>query len=169
MDNTPLEPSSCYDDDENHPLTSIQRLENLLNEKDREIRKLQEEIYEYEQNAEIDPIWWRHEEIKEDHPDLPTPRLELRLKIIDTYKDRHERENGSWEWVYSIVYKHLLGHIVKIPLGTTRSNGCFSYGSPSLPFRDSSHIKHDSESFKLPAYVVRQNEPELLDDVLGKF
>lgn len=97
--------------------------------------------------------------------DLPTPRLELRLKIIEIGKDRYNRASGSWEWTYSIVYKHLLGHIVKIPLGSTKSNGCFSFGLPSLPFRDSAHIRHDSESLGLPAYIIRSDKAAPLEEV----
>lgn len=129
-------------------LSAIERLEDLLNEKDKKIEELEQEINDMENEKDIDPMWWIHREIK-NAENLPIPRLELRLRILN-----ESVSGASWEWVYALITQHLIGGFIKIPMGHTRSSGSLAYGEVHLPFRDTAHIQHDSEQLQLPAFAI---------------
>jgi len=80
---------------------------------------------------------------------LPVPRLELRCEPVD---------DGT-EWVYSLVYKHFLGHIVFVTFGITRVSGApavepIDGGKLQLPMRDGVHIYHDMKELRLPGFAI---------------
>lgn len=139
------------DDDEK--LTALERLEGILNEKDAELGELRDRVAELEDESERVWDWARHE-TRADDGGMPVPRLELRCRNL-----------GNWynyEWVYALVYRHLLDHIVAVPLGYTKCGGAGRAPTgrfdgdepPSLPFRDGCHSQHDREQLGLPLYAV---------------
>jgi hypothetical protein len=137
-------------------MTAIERLEELLNEKDSEIDTLRDQIAELQQ-IEIDAAWrWaRHTKINVD--DLPTPRLEIRLHYLNDF---------SYTWMYALVYKHFLGHSVHVPLGETQVSGSYRPGAnpkDRMPFRDGVHIKYDMKHLGLRAFVIVDNQIEELE------
>lgn len=138
-------------------MTAIERLEELLNERDNQVQELTERIEAFEEQRKDDQWRWaRHEEVKDD--DLPTPRLEIRCDVLDPY---HQ------SWTYAMVYKHLLGHNIRVPLGHTEMNGSFTRGNSDLtwymPFRDGAHIKNDMKQLNLPAYVIIDGEVQQIE------
>lgn len=138
-------------------MTAIERLEELLDERDSQIQELTERIELLEEQRRGDLWRWaKHEEVKDD--ELPTPRLEIRCDVLEAY---HQ------SWTYSMVYKHLLGHSVRVPLGHTEMNGSFTRGNNDLtwhmPFRDGVHIKNDMKQLGLPAYVVMDGKTQQIE------
>lgn len=140
-------------------MNAIKRLEDLLNEKDRKIDELHEKLDKLEDLKSREWGWCIHSEGKNENG-LPVPRLEIRAKTM----------SGNWgnfEWIYCLVYKHLLGHIVKVPLGkTTTQSGrelppIFD-GRIEGPFRDGAHLMHDSETLKPPAFYVVETDPPVI-------
>ena len=68
-----------------------------------------------------------------------------------------------WRWVYTLEYKHLLGHTASVKLGETKCEGGpnptqlkgrWKGWKPHEPFRDSAHIRHEMDHLKLPAFLV---------------
>lgn len=135
-------------------MNAIERLTELLNQKDQEINKLNQTIegFELAQEREVWD-WARHEDFDDDSG-LPVPRLEIRCKNLDTWH--------NWTWTYGIVYKHLLKHCVFVPLGYTKCGGGGRIpvyeGEPTLPFRDGAHIRHDAKELRLAAYSLFEGE-----------
>lgn len=135
------------DDDDNIWAVFIYRLA-APQKKDTEIQQLHGQIKELEEHATWE--WARHREIE--HDELPVPRLQMSHRIID-------KEEYNQEWIYSLVYKHLLGHSVEVPLGCTKVSGSFRRNADIdniLPFRDRAHFKHDMRELGLPGYVIYQ-------------
>lgn len=130
-------------------MNAVERLEELLNAKDREIEELRDQLREIEDQREW--RWTMHTDAKEDAHDLPVPRLQIECEPI---------YEGSWSaqtWTYSMVYRHFLGHLVFVPLGATKRTGGSMDAPPSLddlPFRDGAHIRHDAEALGLPAFSI---------------
>lgn len=97
--------------------TALERLERLLNEKDAELEQLRRENerltnrHEGEFGGLLD-----HDEI-EDDLSLPIPRLEI-VHLAPEDKDWRDQRV-----IYRIVYKHLTGKVVSVPLGATRIRG----------------------------------------------
>lgn len=127
-------------------LTAVERLEELLNERDERIAELEAEA-EAKKLVE-DWAWVRHTQPAE--TDLPVPRLEMRW----TQRDQ-------WNWVarYGLVYRHFLGHLVHVPFGETTRNGSgarspITEGKVDTPFRDGAHIACDAARLKLPAFAI---------------
>lgn len=88
-------------------MTTVERLEELLNQREREIESLKSEI----ESLKGDWRWVIHRR-NEGEESLPVPRLENRCTAVD----------GDWYryvWTYSLVYRHLLGHTVYVPLDST--------------------------------------------------
>lgn len=135
-------------------MTAIERLEAMLDEKDAEIESLQRKLNDAEERAARNHRWTAHIDSKEDpNPDLPIPRLEIRWRDIP----ERERTDGYAVLIrYDLVIRHLLGDIVRIPIGGTRTDRRREIwqGKVDLPFRDGAHIMHDAAHLRLPAYAI---------------
>jgi len=132
--------------DKGDDMTALERLEALLNEKDRELAALREEERRHDYGEEW--AWMRQSE-SDEAEGLPVPRLEIRWR------------RGDWSWLatYALVYRHLLGYVVVQPLGITKSNGgppgppIYS-GKVDTPYRDGAHIRHEMQTLNLPGYAI---------------
>lgn len=153
---------------------TLERLNELLDQKDEELNELRRE----KEKREADAVWeterkWmlhRHVPKEDDAPNLPVPRLQLR------YVPSKDFGWYSYEVVYELVYRHFLGRarigssgdpdLLAIPLGHTRVNG--SGLSPrqatppvlpyALPFRDGKHIVSDAEHLRLPMFALIEDK-----------
>lgn len=144
----------CFD----MSLMVIQRLERLLDERDKEVERLENRLQEWTEKDEVDPNWWRHKEIEKiDY--LPVPRLQMEL--VENVEGRYE-----YKWVYGIVYRHFLGHHVLVPLGITFTSG--NIPSNDLPFRDGAHLRADADHFNFPVFVLRGGTVKSLNDYRGQ-
>ena len=62
-------------------MTGLERLENLLDEKDRRIEELEERVRALTDESER--IWdWARHQLMEDDSTLPMPRLEIRCRNL---------------------------------------------------------------------------------------
>lgn len=93
---------------------------------------------------------------KEQNLNLPVPRLEIRQSLLDNpvgdfgYNVKAE---------YGMVYEHLTGETIFVPLGSTNIGANLSrYDFMGLPFRDGAHIIHDMFMLKLRGFVVYQDK-----------
>lgn len=134
-------------------MTALERLQELLDEKDVQIAKLSDKLDDIKEREESERhAWTRHEELDADDQPLPVPRLEIRaVKLND--------RGTEWAWLYGFVYRHLLGHVVRVPLGRTTVSGGSGWppvrgDEADLPFRDGAHIGHDSVHLGLQAFAV---------------
>lgn len=143
-------------------MTATERLEELLNQKDHEIAKLQAKLEKIEAEKERD--WWEWvypEELPKEQV-LPVPRLEMTAETLD--------EDGyNVHFRYCLVYRHFLGHCVTVCLGYTRRGGGTRSRLASaqalvedLPFRDGAHIMFDSRTFGFPAYAIVGDDVALI-------
>lgn len=144
---------------DNEKLTALERLEELLDERDQELDELRCKVQELEDTSELDWRWARHIEHKEDlSPSLPVPRLEIR------WSEMPKDENGySIQAQYSLVYRHLLGQICFIPLGLTRSSGSLANRTREgveTPFRDGAHLANEMKQLNLRAFAICGNQVE---------
>lgn len=134
-------------------MNTVERLAELLDAKDRELEALRAQLQEIEKQREW--RWTMHTERKEDTHDLPVPRLEIRCKPI------YEGRWSAQDWVYSLVYRHTLGHLVFVPLGATKRTGSSPDTPPpgldDLPRRDGVHIRHDAAMLRLRAFLIVEN------------
>lgn len=158
------------------PRTAVERLEEILNEKDQEIADLTARVEELEPLEKT--AWMRHriqlgESSTDDLPGLPVPRLQLRF-VADDY-----HRGGYYNIViyYELVYQHYLRgagngeNYIAVPLGrTTRSGGNEHFdgifekdGKIRLPFREGFHIHWDSVKMGLPAYAIFRDKIEKLE------
>ena len=134
-------------------MKALQRLEELLDERDARIEELCNELEELKESEKADWKWVRHRTLKSNPDKLPVPRLEIRA-----HNDSGDWYN--WRWEYSLIYKHLLGHLVLVPLGSTTCNGgrgkppMWENGNINTPFRDGVHIAHDAKALNLPAFAI---------------
>jgi len=134
---------------------AIERLEQLLDEKDTELEAARAKLQEAELKLENDASWYEHREFEpgsEPNPELPIPRLEVRWEPCD---------DGRYESVatYALVYRHLLGHVVFVPLGVTRTTGALTGrvrgdGLVDLPFRDGAHFANEMHQIKLRGFAI---------------
>jgi hypothetical protein len=153
---------------------ALERLENLLSEKEDEADELRGKLAVYEEGEAWS--WTRHRVVSADpSPKLPVPRLEIRYSALDGDPDGY---NGRA--LYCLVYRHYTHGtgglkcddskdcIVFVPIGETRcgggarplepreaqgSGGLFagrSYG----PHRDGAHIRHEMRELKLPGFII---------------
>jgi hypothetical protein len=81
---------------------------------------------------------------------LPVPRLEIRWERLG---DNNARAT------YSLVYRHLLGHDMRVPLGFTDVDGAVDSRLQSLdtPFLDGAHINSEMKSLRLRGFVSYGN------------
>jgi hypothetical protein len=139
-------------------MTAMERLERMLNEKDRQIAEIEERMQALTDESERTWDWARHQ-LLEDDSALPVPRLEMRCRNLGDW--------WNWEWLYGIVYRHLTGTIVFVPLGHTKVGGdgrppIRGDGGIRLPFRDGAHIYHDMKHLALPGFVILEDRVEPL-------
>ncbi len=160
--------------------TAIERLEGLLNEKERELEELKEQLDDKLENVNE---WMKHRRLPkgDEYPSLPVPRLQLRCAPLGKNND------GEDDWynymvVYEMVYQHytgLMGHtreeraeLIAVPFSYTRIGAGINRapiydGKIDLPRRDGIHIRFDAANLKLPMFiicgdVVQAIEPEEL-------
>lgn len=132
-------------------LTAIERLEALLDEKDAIIAKFEAEDYERSEEADADAWKWTKHSTSDEKDGLPVPRLEIRWRPLGS---------DEWNWfaAYDLIYRHLLGHVVRIPIGGTRRGGGKSpplhEGKVETPFRDGAHIRCEMRTLNLPGYAI---------------
>lgn len=147
---------------------TMERLHELLNQKDQEIESLTHLVEGLEAQAEANNYeekWrWRHirkiapgeydDHVEDRNHDLPVPRLELRW-----------REDGEgWGEIvdYGLVYRHFLGTVLFVPLGSTSIGTYVGDRDPEsadqleMPFRDGAHAQHDAPQLGLPLYLVHE-------------
>ena len=139
----------------------IERLEELLNTKDRELTESREANGRLERELEGSLDGWRRTEEVVDDGILPVPRLEL------VYVQRDEWR--SYKVVYRLVVRHLLDHLYAVPLGCTRTSGGGNRkpDARELPYRDGSHAAHDAAHLGLPLYKLVPGDPPMRVDLEG--
>lgn len=155
------------------PKTPLERLEELLAMKDEKIAAIEAELQEArEENRTLEYKidgsiggWSLPRTIKDEHPELPVPRLEL-LWVLGPERDGMYY---SFEIEYRLVRRHLTDHLEVTPLSRTRCTGS-SRPKPwaceagiDLPFRDGAHIAHDSTHLGFPAYAITPEGATALD------
>lgn len=145
--------------------TAIERLEQLLDDKDVEIEKLRTEAsrLKWELEGSLDG-WRRAQEPPCDYDNLPVPRLELAYVQLDEWRD--------FKVIYRLVMRHLNGELIGIPLGCTRtgSSGNHKPESYDLPRRDGCHAAHDGAHLRMPLYKLMPGElPTRLRDDAGNY
>jgi hypothetical protein len=132
--------------------TTVERLEELLNTKDTQIETLQAKLQAYKDQEEEENWRWTQHSKSEEKEGLPVPRLEIRWIKLD--------KNGyNWRAAYNLVYKHLLGDVILVPMGSTTRNGGngkgpIRDGKVETPFRDGVHIAHEMLTLKLPGFAI---------------
>lgn len=126
------------------------KLAELLERREEELETLRSEIEAYKDNERW--RWARHAELPEKQS-LPVPRLEVWL-------DENNSDDYNRIWVYRMIYRHLLGHCVAVPLGMTTQQGEDRHRKllDYLPFRDGAHIRNEAHAWKWPAFIVRGKE-----------
>lgn len=132
-------------------MKAIERLEKLLDEQEEKISELNKKI----ETLERDQAWTAHQE-GDQSDNLPVPRLEMRAVQIEEWY--------QYAWEYSLVYRHLLGDIIAVPMGRSTSSGGANYAPDTFqgvydpncsgPFRDGVHIWNDSKCLNLPAFLI---------------
>lgn len=150
-------------------MTAIERLEEQLDAKDAEIRRLEDEIRETQDQLKSTESGWSLPEDLPKEQTLPVPRLEM---LFFPHPDGWD----ECEMVYRLVYRHLLGHCVAVPFGsTTRKGGrarepwdIRNPGKLDLPYRDGVHIRHDAFTLKLPAFAVFGEHVDTLEPLERK-
>ena len=138
-------------------MTVEERMAGLLDTKDAELDKLRTKIEELLDKLDDEKWRWaRHTRSKDDA--LPVPRLEIRYhRVSGTW-----RNPDAWETKearYNLVYRHLDGDIVTVPLENTKIEG--GTGEPPvvngevvLPYRDGAHIYHEMMTLGLPGFSI---------------
>jgi hypothetical protein len=137
-------------------MKAIERLEAQLDEKDARIEELEKELQEIRDDEDANWEWSRHSTLKINPDNLPVPRLEMRW--------HKESEDGYLTcWDYRLIYRHLLGHLIAVPLGQTKSQG--GNGAPPIrngqidtPFRDGVHISTDTGHLGIPAFCIVEDK-----------
>jgi hypothetical protein len=149
-------------------MKATERLEELLDQKDARIEELETELQEANEKLEANWDWCRHTKLEANPDNLPVPRLEIRWSKVT--EDGYEQY-----WDYRLIYRHLLGHLIAVPLGGTKTSGgnCDSLKWPNgtlhLPFRDGAHISHDTGHLGIPAFAIAGEEIRKLSmDAEGK-
>jgi len=132
-------------------MSALEKLSDIIDLKDEKISELEEEIEKLK--------WWANKNnyfrpsvICLDEA-LPAPRLEIKLIIHSDFEH---------EWQYALIYHHLSGKIMSIPMGQTFSRGGHKHDKyetveqvmSASPFRLCGDIRHDSEQFNFPAYAI---------------
>lgn len=147
---------------------ALARLETALQAKEEECAQLKRDV----ETAEEAQEWTAHETFKNDDSCLPVPRLEM--VWWPYYSQRLERTTWqTFEVRYALVYKHVTGNFVRVPLGVTKTSGGDDtkplekdkHGRqiPRTPFREGVHIKNEAQQLKLPAFYILDGEVWRLD------
>lgn len=144
---------------------TAERLCELLDQKDAEVDELADKLRRAENIIEGDGLAWaRHIELPAEQT-LPVPRLEM------VYEPSARVGWAEYKVRYRMVYRHLLGHCVAVPMGETKISGGHSARAPidrepgrdwadgaririDLPFRDGVHMRHDARHLNLPAFAI---------------
>jgi hypothetical protein len=130
----------------------LQEVLKRLDERDDELERVKDKLRGFEQDDRWRREWVRnswtiHQDVEE--LGLPVPRLQFRWL---------EAGARRWACYYELVYRHLLGDVIGVPLGyttvTCRQTPELSNGNLDMPFRDSAHAKSDAEQLGLEIYVV---------------
>ncbi len=96
---------------------------------------------------------------QEENLNLPIPRLEIR------YRKPKKSEDADIVADYGMVYEHLAGEVLFIPMGKTLVSGSH-VKSPTflqLPFREGAHIICDMWHLKLPGFLINGRKVERLE------
>lgn len=154
--------------------TIEERLNEQLNEKDREIDKLEAQIEQLKRDVRsADSGWTIHEKLDSEQT-LPVPRLEI-LILPNGYKD-----NPWYERIckYRLIYKHFADDVLAIPIGETKVSGGDGRrpvyvggphdGKPEMPHRDGAHICHDMAALKLPGFLICEDVVADISHLAGK-
>lgn len=157
-------------------LINVDRIEEILNDKDEKIEELERKLHAFEQRDKLarnedEWVWTEHFLLEEDDtPELPIPRIQLQWEFIG---DRHYQSRC---WTF-LVFKHLIGDIVKVPLGMTRVSGGrqdeFYPKHPDgprigTPFRAGGDAATEARQLRLPLFVTQEGmAQELFPDDKG--
>lgn len=149
------------DESEEKVSAALERLEGLLADKDEELSEANATIERLENELEGSREGWRLTLMIDDDGELPVPRLEM----VYTYLYEDWR---NYQVVYQLVFKHLLGKLMIVPLSRTTVQG--GDGEPPdnvLPFRDGAHARHDSGHLDMPVYKIVLGEKPVLIETEG--
>ena len=130
-------------------MDAIERLQELLDAKDTELCEVREQNEKLERELEGTLDGWRVAVELKDDESLPVPRLELVYEQIRGWDD--------YRVTYRLVVKHLLGHLVGIPLSFTKIGGRSCNVEPDhdhLPLRDGAHAAHDSTHLRCAVFKL---------------
>lgn len=151
-------------------ITLEERLNNLIEEKEEKIKKLETKITELKNfNSLVDTAYQRHFTIPNSglRKDLPYPRLEMIFEYLD------EDIRYGYKWTYGLVmlpYSFMSDkELLFIPFSQTRGSGGSSIiidGKHELPHKDGMNIAIESVVLGLPAYIIneRENHCEKIED-----
>lgn len=149
--------------------TAIERLEALLDEKDRKIETLDDDIQRLKCNLRNAEAGWCLPVRLPLEQSLPVPRLELWYNPLGTTP---ERAWWRYEVIYRMVYRHLVGDIIALPFGRTEISGSdrapMTDGRLQLPFRDGAHICHDMAHLHMPGFAIHGDHVDDLTAFAGK-
>lgn len=139
-------------------MTAIERLENLLDQKDRELQAFRKEA-EFQEYREK---WaWMRQQKSDEADGLPVPRLEIRWRQADEWTRLAE---------YSMVARHFMGDVIRHPISVTKCSGTGALvheGKVETPFRDGTHIRHDMRHLGLPGFVIANGVVTKLEPMDG--
>lgn len=145
---------------------TIDRLEDLLEQKEEELDELKREVERLKYMLDGSPDGWRVVESIKDDPSLPIPRLEM------AFEPSKEYGWGDYKVIYRLVYQHLVDGLLAVPLGETRIRGGGAANRAEepdyLPHRDGAHAAHDAPHFGLPLYRVSPSKPAVLVDIANE-
>jgi hypothetical protein len=135
-------------------MKAIERLERLLDEKDKRIEQLEERLSHYEDEDGFG--WQRPRLFRHNRNGLPVPRLEVLC-------EKKSDDWSHWDCVYGIFYRHFSGDFVFLTLGLHKVNDGkrrppITNGRPDLSPTLLVDLQHDMEQFKLPAFIIIEKQ-----------
>jgi hypothetical protein len=139
---------------------TIERLTELLDQKEDESDELRDKIQRMEWALESAASGWSLPRVIEDRfPELPLPRLEMEWT-------RCAELGWRRRWVeYRLVMQHYVDGVMAIPLGKTKIEGGssedpFRHGvKNALPYRDGVHAMHDAAHLGLRFFAIHPDGP----------
>ncbi len=152
-------------------MNEIDRLTELLDQKDSQIEALEEELRKAKNEIEQAEDGWRALVSLPTEQTLPVPRLELVLT---------RQSEFVCVWHYRLVYRHFAEGVLAVPLGRTtiqggRADRIYPADHPNgfggklvLPHRDGAHICADMAHLQLPGFAVFGNHVDNLSSIAGK-
>lgn len=133
-------------------MTTEERLEELLDQKDEEIARLSQELDALKNKARADAWAWAIHTESPEREGLPVPRLEIRYKRTGL---------ACYEWTSALCYRDLTKTVICVPLGHTRvdricgeNSAPVCKGEPELPYRDGAHVLSNSLELDLPLFAI---------------